>query len=272
MTTLYRIMDATCHVLATSGLARWERTSPAPAPPTPGRGRARAVSDINVRRLNVLVALIGIVVLFPLMVVIGLAVKLTSAGPILFRQERVGHDRRGAHRRRGRSGTERTGHRIAGISRRAHRAHDAGGRIFTIYKFRTMEECRKGSVSREVWACPDDQRITPLGSFLRAYRLDELPQLFNVLKGDMNVVGPRPEQPRLFQELKCQVERYPERQIVLPGITGWAQVNHGYDQSMDDVRRKVELDLEYIRRRSPAEDLRIMARTLPVMIGKRGAL
>ena len=142
-----------------------------------------------------------------------------------------------------------------------------------MYKFRTMEACTaEGSVSREVWASPDDRRITPVGSFLRTYRLDELPQLFNVLRGDMNVVGPRPEQPTIFQDLKGQVERYPERQTVLPGITGWAQVNNGYDQSIDDVRKKVELDLEYLRRRSPAEDLRIMARTLPVMMGRKGAL
>jgi lipopolysaccharide/colanic/teichoic acid biosynthesis glycosyltransferase len=198
------------------------------------------------------------------MVVIALAVRLTSAGPILFRQERVGHDRRRARRK-----ADQEGHRDPAISRRAH---DAGGRIFTMYKFRTMNTCTKGSVSREVWASPDDRRTTPVGSFLRTCRLDELPQLFNVLRGDMNVVGPRPEQPTIFQKLKSQVEGYSARQIVLPGITGWAQVNHGYDQSMDDVRRKVELDLEYIRRRSPAEDLRIMARTLPVMIGRRGAL
>lgn len=269
MTTLHRIMDTTCHALATSGLARWDRRVTAPA--SSGR-RSRTVSDINVRRLNVLVALVGIVVLLPLMVVIGLAVRLTSPGPILFRQERVGHDRRRAPRRRGRSGTKRKGHRILGISVQPPRAHDAGGRIFTMYKFRTMAQRRRGSAPREVWARPDDHRITPVGSFLRAYRLDEIPQLFNVLRGDMNVVGPRPEQPTLFQELKDQVEQYTDRQRVLPGITGWAQVNHGYDQTMDDVRRKVELDLEYIRRRSPAEDLRIMARTLPVMIGKRGAL
>ena len=229
-----------------------------------------SVSDGNVRRLNVLVALIGIVVSLPLMVVIALAVRLTSAGPILFRQERVGHDRR-----RGRRTADRKGQQdpaISGDSAMSRRTHDAGGRIFTMYKFRTMNTCTEGRVSREVWASPDDCRITFVGSFLRAYRLDELPQLFNVLRGDMNVVGPRPEQPTIFQELKSQVERYPERQIVLPGITGWAQVNRGYDQSMDDVRRKVEFDLEYIHRRSPAEDLRIMARTLPVMIGRRGAL
>jgi lipopolysaccharide/colanic/teichoic acid biosynthesis glycosyltransferase len=88
----------------------------------------------------------------------------------------------------------------------------------------------------------------------------------------MNVVGPRPEQPGLFRELEARVPGYSRRQAVLPGITGWAQVNHGYDQSFEDVRRKVELDLEYIQRRSPAEDLGIMARTVPVMMWRRGSL
>lgn len=259
MTTLPRIMDATCHALATSGLASWDRT-PDPAP----HSRQGTVSDGSVRSLNVLVALVGLVVSLPLMVVIALAVKLTSAGPILFRQERVGLDRR-----RARAKANQEGHRDPAFP---ERAHDKGGRIFTMYKFRTMNTCTRGSVRREVWASPDDCRITPVGSFLRKYRLDELPQLFNVLRGDMNVVGPRPEQPTIFQELKSQVDRYPERQVVLPGITGWAQVNNGYDQSMDDVEKKVELDLEYIRRRSLAEDLRIMARTPSVMIGSRGAL
>ena len=252
-------MDALCHTLSTSGMVVWDGM-PEPAP----RSRWGSFSDTNVRRLNVVVALVGIVVTLPLMAVIALAVRLTSPGPILFRQERVGIDRR-----RGRGQSGRNGSRKPTDPRRAH---DAGGRIFTMYKFRTMTACAKGSQSPEVWASPDDCRITPVGSILRAYRLDELPQLFNVLRGDMNVVGPRPEQPTIFEELRSQVEGYPERQIVLPGITGWAQVNHSYDQSMDDVRRKVELDLEYIRRRCPAEDLRIMARTFPIMIGKKGAL
>jgi lipopolysaccharide/colanic/teichoic acid biosynthesis glycosyltransferase len=124
----------------------------------------------------------------------------------------------------------------------------------------------------EVRASPGDPRITRVGSFLRQHRLDELPQLFNVLGGDMNVVGPRPEQPGLFRELEARVPGYSRRQAVLPGITGWAQVNHGYDQSFEDVRRKVELDIEYIQRRSPAEDLGIMARTVPVMMWRRGSL
>ncbi|MDH3457051.1 MAG: sugar transferase, partial [Gemmatimonadota bacterium] len=112
----------------------------------------------------------------------------------------------------------------------------------------------------------------PVGRFLRKYRLDELPQLLNVLRGDMNLVGPRPEQPEIFQELRHRVARYPERQRVLPGITGWAQVRHRYDTSIEDVKKKVEFDLEYIERCSAAEDAKIMLMTVPVMVFRRGAL
>jgi len=122
-----------------------------------------------------------------------------------------------------------------------------------------------------VWARPDDPRITAVGRVLRKYRLDELPQLFNVLQGDMNLVGPRPEQPEIFERLRDQVDRYGDRQRVRPGLTGWAQVNQQYDSSIDDVRKKVMFDLEYIRRQSLTEDLRIMARTVPVVLFKRGA-
>src|ERR1700752_109902 len=125
--------------------------------------------------------------------------------------------------------------------------------------------------SDEVWARPDDPRVTAVGRILRSYRLDELPQLVNVLLGDMNVVGPRPEQPTIFERLRHQVDRYEQRQRARPGITGWAQVNQPYDTSVDSVRRKVELDLEYIRRQSVLEDVRILLRTLPVMLGTKGA-
>lgn len=118
----------------------------------------------------------------------------------------------------------------------------------------------------ERWATKDDARITRVGRVLRATRIDELPQLFNVLMGDMNIVGPRPEQPDIFQDLRDEVHGYDRRQKVLPGITGLAQVNLGYDTSIDDVRRKVELDLEYIERRSASQDLMIMAKTVPVMV------
>ena len=119
------------------------------------------------------------------------------------------------------------------------------------------------------WAAKEDARVTRVGRILRPTRIDELPQLFNVLKGDMNIVGPRPEQPSIFADLRTELSHYPQRQKVLPGITGWAQVNLGYDTSIDDVKRKVELDLEYIGRRSTAEDLTIMARTMPVMVGRK---
>jgi lipopolysaccharide/colanic/teichoic acid biosynthesis glycosyltransferase len=186
------------------------------------------------------------------MVLIAVLIRLTSRGPVIYRQLRVGVDRRGG-----------------GAAGNWRRRHDLGGRPFTILKFRTMRTDGHGDV--QVWASPDDPRVTPIGRVLRKYRLDELPQLFNVLRGDMNVVGPRPEQPRIFQDLRSKVERYHVRQQVLPGITGWAQINHHYDRSVEDVRRKVALDLEYVARRSAAQDLRIMLRTVPVMLLKKGA-
>jgi lipopolysaccharide/colanic/teichoic acid biosynthesis glycosyltransferase len=129
----------------------------------------------------------------------------------------------------------------------------------------------RNGTTAEVWAQPDDPRVTPLGRILRTYRLDELPQLINVLRGEMNMVGPRPEQPSLFENLRSRINGYQVRQRVLPGITGWAQVNQHYDSSIEDVKRKVAFDLQYISRRSAAEDLRIMLRTVPVIVFKRGA-
>jgi lipopolysaccharide/colanic/teichoic acid biosynthesis glycosyltransferase len=204
------------------------------------------------RFLNVLVAIAGIILALPLMVIIALAIKATSPGPVIFRQTRVGIDRR-------------TPGMPAGNWRRTV---DHGGRLFTLYKFRTM---RADSGNAQIWASPRDPRVTRVGAFLRRYRLDELPQLYNVLKGDMNVVGPRPEQPAIFAELRTQIGRYPVRQRVLPGITGWAQVNQHYDRTLEDVRTKVELDLEYIQRQSVAEDLRILVRTVPTVLLGRGA-
>jgi len=127
------------------------------------------------------------------------------------------------------------------------------------------------SSGKQVWAASDDERITPVGRVLRRFRLDELPQVLNVLRGEMNIVGPRPEQPAIFVYLREQIEGYQRRQRVRPGITGWAQVNQGYDTSVDDVRRKVRYDLEYIHGQSTLEDLRIMLRTVPVMLFRRGA-
>jgi lipopolysaccharide/colanic/teichoic acid biosynthesis glycosyltransferase len=210
----------------------------------PGVGSERAR-----RMLNVLVASVGIVLAAPLFVLVALLVKLSSPGPVIFRQPRVGVDRR----RRGEPAPD------VGCRRR----QDFGGSIFTIYKFRTM---KVAEATPQVWASRTDPRITRIGSFLRATRLDELPQLFNVLRGDMNIVGPRPEQPEIFRDLSVEIANYRERQSVLPGITGLAQVTLGYDSTIDDVKRKVAKDLEYIERRSVVKDLSIMARTVPVMI------
>ena len=162
---------------------------------------------------------------------------ITSGRPIFYKQERVGQ----------------------------------GGRVFRMWKFRSMKRDAEAATG-PIWASFHDERCTKFGDWLRRTNIDELPQLFNVLKGDMNIVGPRPEQPTIFVYLREQIEGYQRRQRVRPGITGWAQINQGYDTSVDDVRRKVHYDLEYIRRQSTLEDLKIMWRTVPVMVLRRGSM
>jgi lipopolysaccharide/colanic/teichoic acid biosynthesis glycosyltransferase len=205
------------------------------------------------RSVNAVLALAVLIVLVPVLLLIALVVKLTSRGAVLYTQERVGLDRR-----------------LPGPdARNHHRTRDLGGRPFTIYKFRTMHVDAERH-SGAVWASQADPRVTPVGRLLRQYRLDELPQLLNVLRGEMNIVGPRPERPTIFAELREHIAEYPLRQRAKPGITGLAQINHHYDRSIDDVRTKVHYDLEYIRRQSLGEDLRIMAKTIPVILLRRG--
>jgi lipopolysaccharide/colanic/teichoic acid biosynthesis glycosyltransferase len=213
----------------------------------------KRTGELARRSLNVVVALVGIVLTAPLMLVIAALIKASSRGPVFYSQPRVGLDRRGRS--------------PAGATHR--RRSDRGGKIFTIYKFRTMRPAAPGA--KQVWAGENDPRITTVGRFLRRTRLDELPQLFNVLKGDMNIVGPRPEQPTIFQDLQGQLGTYRARQRVLPGITGLAQVSVGYDASVEDVKKKVAKDLEYVRSRSAMNDLVIMAKTMPVMVLRQGS-
>ena len=256
------------------------------------------VSDRLNRVVNFSISLIALIVLAPLMLVLAIAVKATSRGPIVYRQTRVGVDRRGSDGDRRGAGERRTSRARAGEFRRTdasrldasterrgatrqgdrrangrrggdRRAVDVGGRAFTMYKFRTMTV--NAELAGAVWATKNDARVTPIGGILRGTRLDELPQLVNVLKGEMNIVGPRPERPSIFMQLRKEIDRYQLRQRAKPGITGWAQINQNYDTSIDDVRRKVEFDLAYIERRSVVEDMRIMARTLPVMIFRKGS-
>jgi lipopolysaccharide/colanic/teichoic acid biosynthesis glycosyltransferase len=179
---------------------------------------------------------LGLILTMPLQLVIALLVKLTSPGPVLYAQTRVGLDRRHPAQRDG----------------GARRAWDYGGRPFTLYRFRTqrVNGGRHGGA------------VTPVGRVLRRLDLDDLPQLFNVLRGDMNLVGPRPERPQIVEHLSRRIRGYRARQRVLPGITGWAQVHGSPNRGFDDVRRRVALDLEYVARQSVSDDLRIMARGL----------
>jgi len=207
------------------------------------------------RAMNITIALIALILISPVMLLFAVLVKLTSPGPIFYSQPRVGIDRR-----RSTMGSKKYDPRTA----------DLGGLPFMIYKFRTMyvgAEQRNGAV----WATKEDARVTPIGRIMRKLRVDELPQLFNVIKGDMDIVGPRPERPSIFSRLRQLIADYPLRQRIRPGITGWAQINQCYDTCLDDVRRKVRYDLEYLlQRQGIREDLRIMAKTLVVMLRKGG--
>jgi lipopolysaccharide/colanic/teichoic acid biosynthesis glycosyltransferase len=221
-----------------------------PAPQIPGDPDLR--SRVN-RTLNLVLALLGLVAVLPVLLLIALMIRLTSRGPVLYTQLRIGLDRR----------------LPVDATQNQRRERDLGGQPFTIYKFRTMRVDAEHH-SGAVWAQQRDPRVTSIGRLLRQYRLDELPQLLNVIKGEMNIVGPRPERPTIFAELREHIAEYPLRQRAKPGITGLAQINHHYDRSLDDVRTKVHYDLEYIRRRNLREDLRIMLKTIPVILLRRG--
>jgi lipopolysaccharide/colanic/teichoic acid biosynthesis glycosyltransferase len=219
--------------------------------PPAGGVRAHEKTAGLERAVDVVVATVGLIVLAPVIVLVALAIRLDSRGPIVYRQLRIGLDRRDE----GPVDPETASRRTA----------DLGGRPFTIYKFRTM----RADAEREtgpVWAAPQDTRVTRVGRFLRRYRLDELPQLWNVLRGEMSIVGPRPERPMFVHQLRAEVEGYQLRQRVRPGITGWAQVNQEPDQTLDDVRGKLRYDLEYLEKKSLKFDINIILRTLPVMI------
>jgi lipopolysaccharide/colanic/teichoic acid biosynthesis glycosyltransferase len=176
------------------------------------------------------------VLTLPLMLLIALAIKCDSRGPVLFRQRRVGQN----------------------------------GRIFVLNKFRSMRQDAEAGCGA-VWAQPDDPRVTRVGRFLRKTRLDELPQLFNVLVGHMSFVGPRPERPEFVRLLQREIPFYLGRLAVKPGITGWAQVRHTYAASVDDTLEKLQYDLYYIKNLSPFLDLLIVLDTLQVMLFARGA-
>jgi lipopolysaccharide/colanic/teichoic acid biosynthesis glycosyltransferase len=209
-------------------------------------------SELGNRVANVIIATIALVTMLPVYFLVALAVRLSSRGPVFYSQIRIGVDRR--FRRK---------------STYDRRGNDLGGRPFRMFKFRTMRVDAEAD-GKAVWAQKSDPRTTAVGKLLRRTRLDELPQLYNVIRGDMNIVGPRPERPSIFAELREEIPRYAQRQRVKPGITGWAQINQSYDSCLSDVKNKVRLDLEYVGRQSLAHDMAIMSLTLPVMLFRKG--
>lgn len=188
------------------------------------------------RTFDVISVILGLIVLSPLLLLTAALVKLTSKGPIIYSQTRVGRD----------------------------------GNNFEIYKFRTMTDDAEKATG-PVWAQTNDNRLTPVGSFLRKAHIDELPQLLNILKGEMSLIGPRPERPKFVKEFKKEISDYEKRLQVKPGLTGLAQVFHRYDETINDVRKKVKYDLLYIRRVCFTSDLMILLRTVRVVITGEGA-
>ncbi|HXW08862.1 MAG TPA: TIGR03013 family XrtA/PEP-CTERM system glycosyltransferase [Vicinamibacterales bacterium] len=187
------------------------------------------------RAFDLLLALTALVLSLPLMVITALAVRLESGVPVLYRQDRVGEN----------------------------------GRVFTLYKFRSMRpDAEQGT---PVWASAGDDRVTRIGRFIRRTRLDELPQLWNVLRGDMSFVGPRPERPYFVGQLAAQFPFYDQRHAVKPGITGWAQVKYRYGASLEDALEKLRYDLYYVKHMSLPFDLTILFDTVKVVLFAKGA-
>jgi lipopolysaccharide/colanic/teichoic acid biosynthesis glycosyltransferase len=202
------------------------------------------------RCLDIVIASVALILLSPLMLVIALAVRLSSPGPVIYTQERVGLDRR-----------RRAGPSLNSSDRRGRTGY---GQPFRICKFRSMVQDAENGTG-PVWATHRDPRATKVGDFLRRTHLDELPQLFNVLRGEMSIVGPRPERPEIVERLAVEIPGYRERSAMPPGITGLAQVKHSHDRDLRTVARKVLYDLYYIRNGGLLFDIKIMAATVAVM-------
>ena len=187
------------------------------------------------RIIDIFVSLCTLVITLPLTLFVAAIIKITSRGSVFYMQERVGKE----------------------------------GKHFRILKFRTMREDAE-KLTGPVWAGKNDPRVTPIGNILRKTRIDEIPQLFNVLEGDMSLVGPRPERPYFVEKLSHEIPLYSRRLKVRPGVTGWAQVKHKYDESIEDVKKKLEYDLYYIENMSLRLDLKILLNTISVVLLGKG--
>ena len=198
--------------------------------------RRSSLFQLTRRFISIAVSSVGLILTAPLIPVIMLVIKLDSPGPVFYRQRRVGK----------------------------------GGRVFDVIKFRTMRQDAEAGNGPQ-WAGEDDPRITRVGKFLRSSRLDEIPQLWCVLKGDMAFVGPRPERPEFVEWLSREIPYYGVRHIVRPGLTGWAQVRYKYGSTVEDTREKLQYDLYYIKNASIGLDLLIMFQTIKTVLLRRGA-
>ena len=208
------------------------------------------------RGLDIVLSSIGLLVLAPVFGLLAVIIKLDSRGSVFYAQERIGLNRRRSH----------GNHRATDERRR----RDTFGRPFKIYKLRTMVVDAEKTTG-PVWAKAGDSRVTRVGKILRKTRLDEFPQLWNVLRGDMSLVGPRPERPSFVLSLSESLPDYPKRCFALPGITGLAQVKSRYDTSIETVSRKLQYDLYYVRHGRLMLDFKIMVATLKVMARGEGA-
>jgi exopolysaccharide biosynthesis polyprenyl glycosylphosphotransferase len=194
-----------------------------------------ATADAVRRCRDIALSLVLLFVTLPLQLLVACLIKLESPGPVLFRQQRAG----------------------------------LRGKEFTVWKFRSMRA--DAEAAGPVWARRDDPRVTRVGAFIRAHRIDELPQLLNVLRGEMSLIGPRPERPIFMEQLVEIIPNFAARTAVPPGLTGWAQINYPYGASVEDARAKLEFDLYYIRNRSLGLDTRILLRTVGVVLCRTGA-
>lgn len=216
------------------------------------------------RVLDIVLSFIGLLLTSPIMLLAAILITSTSPGPVFYRQERVGINRRHRDRR------DASGRADADRRRRDRRVLVNFGRPFTIYKFRTMVvDAERGTPP--MWAKERDPRITGVGRVLRKARIDELPQFLNVLRGEMSIVGPRPERAYFIGRIEKDLPEFQLRLRTKPGITGLAQVQLGYTNTDDGLRDKLHLDLEYIRRLSLWTDLKILFRTVFVVFTGKGA-
>lgn len=188
------------------------------------------------RIVDLIISSLGLMLTMPVSLITALLIKLDSKGPVIYQQERVG----------------------------------VNGQVFKLYKFRSMKADAE-KYSGPVWAQEDDPRITRVGKFIRKVRIDEIPQMINVLKGDMSFVGPRPERPVFVNQLRETIPYYDQRHTIKPGITGWAAVKFHYGASLEDVVEKMQYDLYYIKNLSLFLDMLIILKTIPIILGRRGA-